>query len=464
MDILLINPRLKHWVSQTPLGLAYLAAYLRSNGLGVGILDMAALKTGSDGVLGHIQKVKPLSVGISGMTHQIVEGLKIARSIKKNFPEIKTIFGGVHTTLMPKEVLSNSFVDFVVVGEGEITTLELLNEIKGHHRFEKVKGIGYKKMGKIHFTKPRPFIENLDELSSPARDLLPMKKYREFIFGKRAMLIAVGRGCPFNCSFCCSPKLWGRRFRTRSPKNIVAEIKELKKKYGTRYFIFEDDTLTVSKDFVYNLCEAFISEKLNIRWKCLSRVNLVDKELLSRMKEAGCVMIEFGVESGDDGVLKKIKKGITVTQARNAAEICKEVGLPFSTLFMLGHPGETMETMKKTIRLAKELCGYMSAFQITTAFPGTELYEVAEKYGKISSENWEDYLTKNPTFLADGLTEKELVGFKRWGDIGYNNSPKRIMNRIREASGIVGVGALNPFFLYGCCRDLFSWLRYKFGV
>ncbi len=396
MDILFIDPP---WVKDDEnlwkyvgscmpsLGISYIASFLEKNNKEIGIIDCTAEKI----IVKNIEKKillypKPKFIGITATTSLINNALEIASICKKIYPDTKIILGGAHPTILPDEIIKNENVDFVVRGEGEFTILEILENKKY------ILGLSYKKEGKIIHNPPRPFIDNLDEMPPPAYHLLPMNKYYPAIGNYKrlpAMSIIATRGCPGRCTFC--HRLTGEKLRTRSADNIIAEIKLLIKDYGVKEISFYDDTFTIFRKTVKETCEKIINEKIDITWSCFTRADFVDEELLSLMKKAGCHLILIGVESGDENILKNIKKYISLDKIREAFKIAKKVGIRTRASFMFGNPEETEETMKKTIEFALELDPDEAHFNITTPYPGTEMYDWAKKNDYLMTENWNCY-------------------------------------------------------------------------
>jgi radical SAM superfamily enzyme YgiQ (UPF0313 family) len=236
---------------------------------------------------------------------------------------------------------------------------------------------------------PRPLIQNLDALPFPARDLLPMDKYiplpNQYKRKPVANLMAL-RGCPYQCTFCSANAVFGCSLRMRSAQRVYDEIKQLVDTYGIREISFWDDTLTVNKKWLHELCDLIISNHLDITWSCYARVNTVDLDLLKKMKKAGCWNIFYGIESGNQELLDRIKKGITLDQIRNAVKLTKKAGIEVRGSFMIALPGETPEMAHKTIDFAIELDPDYAQFSITTPYPGTELFEQAKQYGELSGD------------------------------------------------------------------------------
>jgi radical SAM superfamily enzyme YgiQ (UPF0313 family) len=317
--------------------------------------------------------------------------------------------------------LSENCFDIAVIGEGEITAAILAEHfIDGKYSLEEIKGIAYKKDGLIYINERRPLVEDIDMLPSPAWHLLPVEKYAVPATGgdkdEPVFSVISSRGCPNQCIFCDSHTIFGRNFRARSAENIFAELIYLNKKFGARQFDFADDTITVNRKRIFELCRLLESARCGFKWMCNARVNTVDAEMLSAMKNAGCVRVEFGIESGDPAVLKNIKKNVTIEQIKNAHKLAKQAGLSTGSFVMVGNIGEDFTSINKTRRLLEEIDTDDIYIAIATPFPGTELYQMARKNGWLYVTDWSRYVT-SPTYLpgyqpimgTDKMTPKEIL-------------------------------------------------------
>ena len=422
MKILLINPSLlqattgqyeeeleKERGVYPPLGLAYIAAVLEKAGHQVKIIDCDVEDNYEEKILSLTKEWQPQIVGFYAMTWSFRLAKNIADKIKLINPKIITVLGGPNVTSMSKLSLELGNFDFGVISEGELTIVELIDKLEGKNNLEleQIKGITFKKNGQIIITPPRPLIDNLDILPFPARHLLPMEKYFDvFSRQKHFATIIATRGCPFNCTFCDRKNRMGKLWRVRSPKNIADEIAEIQAKYGINEFMFFDDNLIVDKNWAYELFDRL--KKLNIIWECRERVDLVNEEVLQKMKDAGCYRIRFGFEAGDNNVLKTIKKGITVEQSLACAKACKYVGIEIYGYYIIGAPGETKETIEKTIQLALRVEPSFAIFSKTILIPGTEIFEYAVSTNQISPTYWQDFLSGKETNGAPSLTKEKL--------------------------------------------------------
>lgn len=425
VDILLIYPPYTWEFTSPPLGLAYIASVLRNSGYAVKILDMTPTHTTLDELEKEISLLKPKIIGISSMTIQANGTMKIAKVAKTVGSSIKVIVGGPHATALPDEMLENPEIDFVCIGEGEVTTNELVDNLfKGNRDVESISGLAYKdRVGKIVKTSPRTFITNLDSIPFPAWDLLPFDQYHVTNVGLRkepVFALLSSRGCPYRCIFCSSFMTMGRRYRMRSAENIFAEIEMLYRRFGMRQFDFVDDTITIDRERVERLCHPIIESRMDVTWACNSTVRINDSGILRKMKEAGCIRIDFGVESGDPEVLKIIKKGITVPQVIKAHRYAKEAGLKTCSFFIIGLPGQDMESIRKSLSLIEQLETDVPGFSIATPYPGTELYKIAENNNWLKTFDWSQYLTGasrtdyKPVMETDKLSQEGILQAKRF--------------------------------------------------
>lgn len=352
----------------------------------------------------------PDLVGITVMTGQYGSAVNIARLVKRLDPSIPVVVGGVHPTILPGDMLRHQEIDIEVRGEGEYTLLELASKLKSGKPLDNVLGITYRHNNEILSTPNRPLIENLDELPFPARHLLYEKEtFPSSAFGR----IFAARGCPYQCTYCASHKVWTRRVRYRSPRNVVAEIRRTKEAFGTQYFYFDDDTFTINKQYVLKICDLLKEGKLGITWGCETRAGLIDNELARRMRAAGCEFCNVGVESGDEATLRRIKKGVTIPKIKDTRRIMKEAGISFNAFFMIGFPWEAKDEVEKTVSLMRELQPDLAYLSIVTPYPGTELYEECLSKGLLTQNiDWRIFFHQSPDiFLTTKLTKEE------WGDL-----------------------------------------------
>jgi len=381
-------------VTSPPLGLAYIASVLESNGEDVKIIDSLAENCTLYDIKREIDSWGADIVGVTSTTPTFYDALKVAKIAKES--GAVTVLGGPHVTFTAKETLSNySFVDYVVRGEGEFTMLELVKSIKKGEEPKSVLGLSYRaKSGVIKENRPRPPLMNLDALPMPAYHLLPMSKYT--FQGYRFATMVTSRGCPFKCVFCSSSRICGKRWRGYSAERVVNEIEFLMDRYKIKFIEFLDDTFTFDKNRVKEICNEMVNRGIDVMWTCSSRVNLFDRELAFRIKDAGCQVVYFGVESGSQRILNLMKKGITLEQSVKAIRLAKEVGINTVASFILGMPDESVEEANATIEFATRLNPDYAQFTICTPYPGTELYDYAVKNDLLLTRDWSKYDALTP--------------------------------------------------------------------
>jgi anaerobic magnesium-protoporphyrin IX monomethyl ester cyclase len=422
-----------------PLGLAYLAAILEKEGIDVSITD------GSRGlsiveVMDELRAYGPDIVGISCTTPTFLDAIELAEAVREASPRAIIMLGGPHVTAIPQEAMLEEVFDVGVIGEGEITFLELVEEIddKGNLEevgLEQINGLAFREGGEIILTPPRERIKDLDSLPHPARHLLPpLSEYRPTPASYRKLPVAVmmtSRGCPYGCTFC-DRGVFGNYVRAHSPERVLAEIEELLGRYGAREIRFFDDTFTINRKRVEKICEMIIERGLRFPWTCLTRVNTVDKDLLRLMKEAGCWQVLFGLESGDPGMLDRLNKGSSVEQNTQAVQWALEVGLGVRGDFIIGTPGETMESLENTLAFTKRIKLDYAHFNKFVPYPGTELFEclVAEGY-EFDTKHLPPIVDHAAIlYVPDGLSREQLKEFLDRAHREFYLRPSHIIRRL----------------------------------
>lgn len=436
-----------------PLGLAYLAASLERAHYPVEIIDAPALQWGIKDVVTRVEKGVHL-VGITFITPMFETVKELTHHIKRSCPSTNIIVGGPHPSALPERTLEEiPDIDFVCIGEGEKTIVEVVAYLDGNRNLtnttnvkdiKDLKGLAYRNKGKIVVNPPRPFEKDLDNIPKPSRHLLPMEKYH--LTASRTTgsgycpTIIVARGCPFNCQYCSHP--FGKTFRHHSVERIIDELKELKTYYDVDQVNFEADTLTIDNHFMADLCNSIIQENLHIKWTCESRVDTVDESLLNLMKKAGCWQISYGVESGSQRLLDIICKGVTKEQVVETFTITKKTGITIRGFFMLGLPTETYEESLETIQFARELDPLWAQFTITIPYPGTPLFEQLDSAGEIRHDDWSHYNTwggwsdKKLPYIPPGRTGEEIKALQKKAMRMYYMRPKVFLRFIKSISSL----------------------------
>lgn len=405
-----------------PLGLGYISSYMKSKGHDVLIVDPEMQGITESELDQIIERECPGIVGLSSVTPNFSLACKMAKRIK-SISDAVVVYGGIHASTFSDRILQNHpEFDIVVYGEGEETMAELAEALKDNNyspgRLKQIKGICFRDNGSVNKTPSRQFIEDVDTLPFPDRDSIDLDVYKatgHIGVSSRVANVLTSRGCPARCTFCESFLTMGYRFRAHSADYVLSEIRNLKKHYGVEQIVFNDDTFTIDYDRVKKICEGLIHDNYNIKWFCFARVNTIrDQEMLELMKASGCVQINFGVETGDENIMKSIKKGITLDQARKAFRLAHKVGIKTSAGFIFGFPGETMESIERTIDFAVELNPNVALFNVLVPFPGTETFQHYPQLHKDIDNPafWENFKTASaggdPVIELPGLSKEDL--------------------------------------------------------
>ena len=436
-----------------PLGLAYIASVLEQAGHKVKIVDSPTRRLTLSEWLSEVKSFSPDLVGVSMMTPLAPKGYLAVKELKRELPDVVTVAGGTHVTYMYDEALDAGY-DYVVRGEGEFTMLELVETLEkspgDREALRRVKGIAFRDGGKTVVTPDRPMIEDLDKLPWPDRDLLDMDKYTLFNKPIRIAHVMASRGCPYGCIYCITSYYWGRRYRYRSARNVADEIEYLVNRYGTKTIVFTDDEFTANWKFVRDFVNEIRSRGLDISFSCGARVDHVNRDLMKLLYDNGCTALYFGVESASQETLNRIGKRITIEQARRVFQWKKELGGFATGAFILGFPWETTDDMKQTVELAVKLEPDYAQFTALTPYPGTPLWEFANKHGLIVDRNWEHYTTVRPVmrgfhFTAEQLGRMLVYAYRRfylrWGFISQELKARRLGDLI----SVIGKEFLSVF-------------------
>lgn len=436
MNILLINPS---WMSRDgniwkkisgampPLGLAYIASYLEQNNQTVRIIDAIAEQLDFPSLLDTVS-VAPHFIGITATTMTVKSALEYAALCRVKFPRTIIVLGGVHPTLMPEDVLINKNVNFVIRGEGEYSFLKLINGMD----IDKIPGLSYKRDGNFFHNPYGELIKDLDTLPFPAYHLLPVLKYKATLGSyKRLPVISMisTRGCPGKCTFCLGSYLGGH-VRMHSVKYLIEEIKMLQRDYGIKEISFYDDTFTTYKLKVQEFCRQILTEKMDLTWVCFARVDFIDEETLKLMKQAGCHQIMYGIESGNEQILKNIKKMTSLDKAKEMVALTKKIGIECRAAFMLGNPGETEETMQQTLDFAKKLDPDIALFNITTPYPGTEMYAWADKNNYLKTKDWSLYDLSNAVMELPTVSSQKVEAFYKKAHKEFYGRPIYLIKKL----------------------------------
>lgn len=402
MKVILINMRTSYIMS-IPFGITYLGAVLRQNGYEVRLYDVYP-DDDTEKIIQELYKdFIPDLIGFSVLTTNFFRAKSFAAVLKRHFPKAIFCAGGIHPTVRPVETIEKMGLDFVVIGEGENVLLKVCDALESSKGLLGIKGIACRDKSDFYINRELYIVSDLNSLPFPARELLPVSRYLippgyiRSHFLNRVMSILSSRGCPAKCTFCNSSSIFHNRIRRRSVNNVMEEIRYLIKKYCIDGIYFHDETFTMNPEWISDLCSEM--KPLGLRWGCQTRVTLVDEQLLGIMKEAGCIQIDFGIESAAKRVLKSIKKGSNPEQAMRALELTKKAGIKSFASFMIGLPGETKEDMHENVNFLRRVKPDFTYFNLYTPFPGTEATEIAIKEGKLS----EDYFSRDYDMLNETI-------------------------------------------------------------
>jgi anaerobic magnesium-protoporphyrin IX monomethyl ester cyclase len=440
-----------------PLSLSYLAAVLVQEDIEVKILDFLVTHYHPRKLRRELEEYQPQFVGVTCVTLNYPIARRMLRVCKAFDPRIFTVIGGPHATFALEETLLRSpWIDAIVIGEGERTLVELARAIEEGKDIRQVHGIAFADGGMVVKTPPQHPIEDLDQLPLPARDLLPMARYRAL--GAPCTVIT-SRGCPFSCIFCSGRRMFGPKVRFRSPGLVVDEIEKLQHDFGLAKINIVDDTFTLNHNHTRAVCEEMLRRNLKLKWSVFARVDRISEDLARLMNRAGCEWVLFGVESADEGILKTVRKGITPDEVRRGVKIAAETGINVFNSFIFGLPGESRDTARKSLAFGDELnkkYGAKYGFHMLSPLPGTEVYERAKDYGiRILSRNWARYNANEPiTETATMSTEmvNEAMSF-------YNRGIEAAWDDIKQRAKDGDAGCTD--IIEGKERNEFVWVLFQ---
>ncbi|RMF91923.1 MAG: radical SAM protein [Candidatus Schekmanbacteria bacterium] len=433
MKVLLLNPpaRKREYenIVVPPLGLAYLSSSAKAKGFDIEILDAFALGINWDKLREEVRKIKPDILAIGGMSPVIDTSFRAAKLLRNDVNMI--VMGGPHITAFGERVFEDCpEIDIGVAGEGEITFCELLDYIERGKDYSSVKGLILRE-GK---TQSRELIADVDSIPFPDRTSLPNERYRyPFAWEGPVTTMFTSRGCPYRCVFC-DKSVFGSQWRGRSAENIISEIEMIVSEYGTKNFIFYDDLFTLKRDRVLEICSKIEERKIDIKWKCEGRVDRIDKEMLKAMKSAGCRVIAFGVESGNQKGIDYLKKNLDLSKVKNAFQMARDEGIETIAYFILGIPNETYEDEKRTVEFAVEINPTYAQFSTLSPYYGTWIYDEAVKrgwYKETSAKNPLDKDLKRPVIISDNWSEEKLQKIIRYAYRKFFLRPSYLLDRVR---------------------------------
>lgn len=436
MDVGNINTRLPKSLNAAqgvypPLGISYIAAVLEQNKYPVIILDCKALNYTSDDIKNFINKSKPDIVGITAMSSTLMGALEVARLSKESGAIV--VMGGAQLAAYPIETLSYNFIDYGIIGEGEYVLLELVQALENKSDISLIKGLAYKNNGTIIVNGER-IVEDLDALPFPARHLLPMNKYHCVITETPFTTMISSRGCPSKCGFCFKQPS-DKKIRYRNPVKIVDEMEEIIQKYHVKEIMFYDDSIAIKRSHIVGICEEILKRNLYVKWESPARIDNMDENLLKLMKQAGCIRLRYGVESGNENILKLMHKGISLDKIREVFKLTKKNGIETFAYFIIGYATETPSTIRDSINFAKELNPDWVMFTIATPYPHTDLYELANKENFVNGDYWKEFTLGQRTDRLPYLVDDA----ENWISCAYKEfylRPSYIIKKIKKLNSV----------------------------
>lgn len=447
-----------------PLGLGYIASYLRKYGQHeVRIHEPEAQRLSLQDIAGIIKAASPDVIGLTSATPNFPRAIELARKCRES-SQAKIVLGGVHASAIPEFILEAypGLFDCIVVGEGERTMLELVDAYGGGSPLSGIRGIVFKEGADIVRTEARPFIEDMDSIPYPARDLIPQHLFYPNMHNARyrnAVTILTSRGCPFNCSFCASRIVSGRRYRTHSAGYVLDEMEMLKRDYGARQLLITDDTFTMDRRRLEEICRGMIDRRLNLRWFCFSQVNTVDREALTMMKRAGCYSIGFGVESAEPAILRRMGKSIRPEQAIETVRLANRLGFKTQAFYIFGSPGETRGQMENTIRFSGAVDSTLAFFNMLVPYPGTRDFDHFFSGTPLSAIRWEDFVAVGENCVLSKnaqLSKEDIERLIARANVLYYLRPWRLLRilfhirTLHELSNYISGG-------FGFLRQVLRW-------
>jgi len=415
-----------------PFFLSYGAALLEKNGKEVLALDAIAERLKNDAFIEKIKDYSPDLLLMEVSTPSIYDDLGLAKRIKETLPDMKIAFCGPHVIMYEERFLEeNESLDFVLYGEYEYTLLKLVEKMETGSTFENLEGLIYRNKNGVSKNPPGPLIDKLDELPWPARHFFPLEKYCDSGFGVPgpSLQMWASRGCPFGCIFCFWPQVMygGRKYRTRNPADVADEIRFCLEKYDFKSYFFDDDTFNIGKDRIISICKEIEKREIKLPWAVMARADTMDFETLETMRKAGLRGIKYGVESGVQEIVDRSCKPLSLDKVREIVRFTKELGIHVHLSFTFGLPGETKETMAKTVDFALETDPHTLQFSIMTPFPGSDYFDLLDREGNILTKDWSKYDGGSSAVMkTECLTPEDLESaIKRAEELWRSHTVKR---------------------------------------
>lgn len=418
-----------------PIFLAYAVALLKEAKIETAFLDGVCDELGMEEYAEKVAGLAPDFIAMECSTPSIDHDLATVRMIKKRLPGAFLALMGSHATYFHTQLLeANPEIDAIVRGEFEITVREVVLALEKDAGLAEVSGITYRGETGIQVNPDRAFDMDLDRWPLPDREIVPIEKYQTAQYqGRKGTFMLSSRGCPYRCTFCLWPgTMVGRDFRARNPKSVVDEMEYLVKQHGVDDIYFDDDTMTIDRERMLEICRLIQERELDVHWISMGRVDTVDRELLTEMRKAGCDNIYLGVESGSEEILDRLKKGIRLSQVEKAFKLAREAGVKTQAFFMLGGPGETKQTLKETIDFSIRLDPDNAQFAVAVPYPGTEMYEESLSKGYLKAEQWEDYAARDVVLETETLSRLDLEKARLEAYRRFYLRPKYILRTLQR--------------------------------
>ncbi|MFC1711533.1 B12-binding domain-containing radical SAM protein [Patescibacteria group bacterium] len=437
-----------------PISLAIIAAVLEKEKITVKLDDCIVNEIDFPKLLSKLKLFKPDLVIINTATPSIDTDIKVANLAKKANSKCLTVAFGIHVSALPNETLkSEKSLDCVVRGEPELTIKQMAIALKNGKSYKKIRGLSYKDNKEIIHNPNRPFLKNLDKLPFPAWHLINKNRYLMPFKNVPFVLIATSRGCPYQCKFCADSTFYGKRLRLRSPKSIVDEIEWVKDKFAIKDFLFWSESFTINARFALEVANEIIKRKIKVNWVCNSRADNVNYSMLKKFSQAGCWMIGFGIESGDQKILDLMNKNISLKQISKAVSESQRAGLEVTGHCLIGYPGESKKTIQKTITFVKKLKLNFVQFYCAVPFPGSDLFKIAKKRGLLTTNNWRFFEQNYSIITTPKLAADQIMKLRSKAYRSFYFRPQiywQTLKRIRSFSDLKK--------LFSMIKDFITWI------
>ena len=436
-----------------PITLVTVGAMLEDLGHDVEILDCAALGMRRSEFLDRLSKRDDTFIIWSTATPSIKSDLAFANEIKEIQPDIKTAVFGTHVTALAEQCLTEAeSLDYIIRNEPEETLVVLAESLDKGLSVKDIQGLSYKEgKSRVIHNPPRPFIRDLDSLPFPAWHLLELEQYKLPLINEKFLILSPIRGCPYPCTFCTARTYYGNRMRRRSVQKVMEEVEYNSARFNTHQFFIWADTFTADRDYVTHFCQAIKDRGLKIGWACNSRVDTIDHDLLRLMAEAGCWMISYGFESGNQTVLNATRKNISLSQSRDAVKLANRMGIRVVGHFVLGFPKETEESLKETIDFSLSLDIELAQFYCAVPFPGSYLYDLAKTHKWIEDKTFDEFSQDRAVMKLPGLVPAIVNEYRKKAYRKFYLRPNCVLRVLR----LLHVGGL-----WGTLKNGFRFIKW----